>query len=108
LLVPKGEVGVDDRDLKISNQQDYLKNGEHPMPIYTAVRHEIPIIEESSELEKATDSPSQETKVKAKREAWFQWFEISPYEMFCEEFGAGIPTYAIGRKFESGEDIGAR
>jgi phospholipase A2 len=105
LLVPKGEVGVDDRDLKISNQQDYLKNGEHPMPIYTAVRHEIPIIEESSELEKATDSPSQETKAKAKKEAWFQWFEISPYEMFCEEFGAGIPTYAIGRKFESGEDV---
>ena len=105
LLVPKGEVGVDDRDLKISNQQDYLKNGEHPMPIYTAVRHEIPIIEESSELEKATDSPSQETKAKAKKEAWFQWFEISPYEMFCEEFGAGIPSYAIGRKFESGEDV---
>jgi phospholipase A2 len=105
LLVPKGEVGVDDRDLKISNQQDYLKNGEHPMPIYTAVRHEIPIIEESSELEKATDSPSQETKAKAKKEAWFQWFEISPYEMFCEEFGAGIPTWAIGRKFENGKDL---
>jgi len=105
LLVPKGEVGVDDRDLKISNQQDYLKDGEHPMPIYTAVRHEIPIIEESSELEKATDSPSQETKEKAKKEAWFQWFEISPYEMFCEEFGAGIPTWAIGRKFENGKDI---
>ena len=105
LLVPKGEVGVDDRDLKISNQQDYLKNGEHPMPIYTAVRHEIPIIEESSGLEKATDSPSQETKAKAKKEAWFQWFEISPYEMFCEEFGAGIPTWAIGRKFENGKDL---
>jgi phospholipase A2 len=105
LLVPKGEVGVDDRDLKISNQQDYLKNGEHPMPIYTAVRHEIPIIEESSGLEKATDSPSQETKAKAKKEAWFQWFEISPYEMFCEEFGSGIPTWAIGRKFENGKDL---
>jgi cytosolic phospholipase A2 len=104
LLVPKGEVGVDDRDLKISNQQNYIENGEHPMPIYTAVRHEIPIIEESSELQKATDSPSQETKAEAKKEAWFQWFEISPYEMFCEEFGAGIPTWAIGRKFENGKD----
>jgi len=105
LLVPKGEVGVDDRDLKISNQRDYLKNGEHPMPIYTAVRHEIPVIENSSEVGKATDSPSQETKDKAKKEAWFQWFEISPYEMFCEEFGAGIPTWAIGRKFENGQDL---
>jgi phospholipase A2 len=105
LLVPKGEIGVDDRDLKISNQRDFLKSGEHPMPIYTTVRHEIPITEESSELEKTTDSPSTETKIRAKREAWFQWFEISPYEMFCEEFGAGIPTWAIGRKFENGRDL---
>lgn len=105
LLVPKGEVGVNDRDLKISNQRESIKEGDHPMPIYTAVRHEIPIIEEASEAEKATDSPSEETKTKAKKEAWFQWFEISPYEMFCEEFGAGIPTWAIGRKFEAGKDV---
>ncbi|KUJ16789.1 putative cytosolic phospholipase A2 zeta [Mollisia scopiformis] len=105
LLVPKGEVGVDDRDLKISNQREYIERGDHPMPIYTAVRHEIPIIEEASETEKATGSPSEETKTKARKEAWFQWFEISPYEMFCEEFGAGIPTWAIGRKFEGGKDL---
>jgi len=105
LLVPKGEVGVNDRDLKLSNQRDYIKNGEFPMPIYTAVRHEIPIIEEASAEEIAKDSPSEETKAKAKKEAWFEWFEISPYEMFCEEFGAGIPTWALGRKFENGRDI---
>jgi phospholipase A2 len=105
LLVPKGEVGVDDRDLKISNQRDYIKHGENPMPIYTAVRHEIPIIEESSDLEKATGHPSDKTKEIAKIEAWFQWFEITPYEMFCEEFGAGIPTWAMGRKFENGQDL---
>jgi len=74
LLVPKGEIGVDDRDMKISNQREYIKHGEHPMPIYTAVRHEIPIIEESSEEEKATDHPSEKTKEKAKKEAWFQWY----------------------------------
>lgn len=105
LLVPKGELGVDDRDLKISNQRDYIKHGEHPMPIYTTVRHEIPILEEATEEEVATDSPSEETKEKAKKEAWFQWFEITPYELFCEEFAAGIPTWAIGRKFENGKDI---
>jgi phospholipase A2 len=105
LLVPKGEIGVDDRDLKISNQREYIKHGEHPLPIYTAVRHEIPIIEESSEVEKATDKPSEETKAKAKREAYFQWMEITPYEFFCEEFAAGIPTWALGRKFENGKDV---
>lgn len=105
LLVPKTGLGVDDRDLKISNQRNYLKNGEHPMPIYTAVRHEIPIEEEESEVEKAYDSPTEETKERAKKEAWFQWFEITPYEMFCEEFAAGIPTWSIGRKFENGKDL---
>ncbi|CAD6439101.1 5118a848-706d-44dc-a29c-46bd06ca4716 [Sclerotinia trifoliorum] len=105
LLVPKGELGVDDRDLKISNQRDYIKNGENPMPIYTAVRHEIPIMEELSEEERQTGTATEATKEKAIREAWFEWFEITPYEMFCEEFGAGIPTWALGRKFEGGKDI---
>ena len=105
LLVPRGEIGVDDRDLKISNQREAIKNGEHPMPIYTAVRHEIPIIEESSDADVATGSPSEATKEKAKKEAWFQWFEITPYELFCEEFAAGIPTWSIGRQFKNGKDL---
>lgn len=112
LLVPKGELGVDNRDLKISNQRENLKNGEHPMPIYTAVRHEIPIFKkpnpeekDSSVGEDATVKPSEAEKELAKKEAWFQWFEISPYEMFCEEFSAGIPTWAMGRKFKNGEDL---
>ncbi|KAI9745812.1 MAG: hypothetical protein M1818_000493 [Claussenomyces sp. TS43310] len=105
LLVPKGELGVEDKDLKISNQQEYIKHGEAPLPIYTAVRHEIPIIDESSEAEKLTGSPSESTKEKAKQEAWFQWFEITPYEFFCEEFSAGIPTWALGRRFRGGTDV---
>lgn len=104
LLVPRTELGVDDRDLKISNQRNFLRRGEHPMPIYTAVRHEIPI-EVEPDSDKVTKHPSEESKEKAKKEAWFQWFEITPYEMFCEEFAAGIPTWAIGRKFENGKDL---
>lgn len=105
LLVPKGEVGVDDNDLKISHQRQNLKYGDHPMPIYTAIRHEIPVLEEASEAEIEEKHPTEQTKEKAKREAWFQWFEVTPYEMFCEEFAAGIPTWSIGRKFEQGRDI---
>lgn len=94
-LVPKGELGVDDRDFKISNQREFIKYGEHPMPIYTAVRHEIP-----------DDGPSKPTHLtEAQKAAWFQWYEISPYEFFCEDVGAGIPTWAMGRKFEQGKDV---
>lgn len=102
LLVPKGELGVNDRDFKLSNQRDYIKYGQNPMPIYTAVRHEIPDIGAAAAL---TEGPSEEAKQIAKKEAWFQWYEITPFEMFCEEFSAGIPTWAMGRKFKGGVDV---
>ncbi|PNY24005.1 Lysophospholipase [Tolypocladium capitatum] len=98
-LVPKGELGVDDRDFKLSNQREYVKLGQRPMPIYTAVRHEIPGLDTDGA------TASDEAKEKAKKEAWFQWYEITPYEFFCEEIGAGIPTWAMGRRFEDGKDM---
>lgn len=97
LLVPRGELEVDDRNLKISNQRAYIANGENPLPIYTAVRHEIPI--EEHEL---TSDAAQE---KAKQEDWFQWFEFTPYELFCEELEAGIPSWGIGRRYHNGSSI---
>ena len=102
LLVPRAELGVDHRDLKISNQQEYLKNGSHPLPIYSAVRHEIPVEETSSKEEKDTGKVSPETREKAKQEAWFQWFEFTPYELWSEEIQAGIPTWSVGRQFQNG------
>lgn len=103
LLVPHGDLDVHDYDLKLSNQRMYLQNGEYPMPIYTAVRHEIPV--DTDEEEKAKDSPAMKQKIKekAKKEAWFQWFEMHPWEIWCEEFGAGIPTWSLGRPFENGQ-----
>ncbi|KAF4587535.1 cytosolic phospholipase A2 zeta [Ophiocordyceps camponoti-floridani] len=100
-LVPRGELGVNERDFKLSNQQDFVKLGQRPLPIYTAVRHEIPELEEDD----VTASAAEEAKDRARREAWFQWYEFTPYEFFCEEFGAGIPTWAVGRRFSDGEDV---
>ncbi|KAH7327920.1 acyl transferase/acyl hydrolase/lysophospholipase [Stachybotrys elegans] len=103
-LVPKGELGVNERDFKISNQRDQIKYGQHPLPIYTAVRHEIPEAE-IAESDKQS-SPSEVGKAGDEIcEAWFQWFEITPYEFFCEELGAGIPTWALGRRFNRGVDV---
>ncbi|KAF7548983.1 hypothetical protein G7046_g8486 [Stylonectria norvegica] len=102
-LVPKGDLGVNDRDFKLSNQRQFIQYGQLPMPIYTAVRHEIPDL--ASAVEQGSPAGSELAKEKAKREAWFQWFEITPYEFFCEEFGAGIPTWAMGRRFDKGKDV---
>ncbi|MCJ1232157.1 hypothetical protein MMC14_000106 [Varicellaria rhodocarpa] len=105
LLVPRFELDVLDRDLKLSNQRTYLANGANPLPIYTAVRHEIPIDEKTSAQELATGGASDETKERAKQEAWFQWFEFTPYEFWCEELDAGIPTWSMGREFKDGHDV---
>lgn len=102
LLVPKGELGVDARDFKLSNQRQNIKYGQNPFPIYTAVRHEIP---NASGAADGTGHPTEQEKEEAAKEAWFQWFEITPYEAFCEEFSAGIPTWAMGRKFKNGRDV---
>lgn len=101
LLVPRGDLGVNPLDLKISNQRAYLMKGEHPLPIYTAVRHEIPLPLPKEEVDKLDDSES--LKENARRESWFQWFEFTPYELWCEELDAGIPAFAVGRKFERGK-----
>ncbi|KAL5363497.1 FabD/lysophospholipase-like protein [Aspergillus floccosus] len=103
LLVPKGELGVSDTDLKLSHQTHNLLNGAHPLPIYTAVRHEIPMVVNDEEGHSAKPMP--ETRMRqSQREAWFQWFEFTPYEFFCEELGAGIPTWALGRHFYGGRN----
>lgn len=105
LMVPRGELDVCDRDLKLSNQRVNLQEGRHPMPIYTAVRHEIPANEAVTEAEQRGEEFKEAAKEKAKREAWFQWFEFTPYEVFCEEFLAGIPTWALGRHFNRGHNV---
>ena len=102
LFVPRGELGVDDRNLKLSNQQEYLKDGAHPLPIYTAVRHEIPIIEEESTPESTQQADPQVTKEKARKESWFQWFESTPYEFWSEELEAGIPSWSVGGSSKTG------
>ncbi|KAH4801388.1 lysophospholipase [Parastagonospora nodorum] len=99
LLIPKGELSVSEYDFKVSNQRRFTDDGFNPLPIYTAVRHEIPLAEQAS----MTDRVAAEAK--ARREAWFQWFEFTPYEMWCEELSAGIPTWAIGRQFDKGRTV---
>lgn len=69
LLVPKADLGVDINDLKISTQQEYIGDGQNPLPIYSAVRHEIP-------PEESTDVASEKNVAKKQeKQAWFQWFE---------------------------------
>ncbi|KAK4632336.1 Cytosolic phospholipase A2 zeta [Fulvia fulva] len=98
LMVPKGELRLSDYDLKISNQRYYTDDGAQPLPIYTAVRHEIP-----NPPKDMADVPK-DSRFTTKHHDWFQWFEWTPYEFFCEELNAGIPTWAMGRRFFDGQN----
>ncbi|KAL9615459.1 MAG: hypothetical protein Q9167_000137 [Letrouitia subvulpina] len=104
LLVPRGELALDDRNLKISNQQLYVASGAQPLPIYTAVRHEIPTDEKSSKKDSTKQALPKEA-MEAKEEAWFQWFEFTPYELWSEEIEAGIPSWSVGRRFSQGVSV---
>lgn len=99
LMVPKGELRLSDFDLKISTQRFYVEDGAQPLPIYTAVRHEIPDPPED------ISNKAKEVRFSTKHYDWFQWFEWTPYEFFCEEMHAGIPTWAMGRRFYEGRNI---
>lgn len=106
LLVPNRKASLDDRDLKLSNQTYTVDSGANPLPIYSAVRHEIPVPEnhgDNNRVEEGHDGDKM--KEKAKQETWFQWFEFTPYEFSCEELGAGIPIWSLGRHFRDGLDV---
>ncbi|KAG8528517.1 uncharacterized protein KY384_007435 [Bacidia gigantensis] len=101
LLVPKDELDVSIKDMKLSEQRKYVSAGQQPLPIYSAVRHEIPF----EDLQAKGGKGPEAMKEKVKQEAWFQWFEFTPYEVWCEDFGAGIPAWSVGRHFEDGRTV---
>jgi cytosolic phospholipase A2 len=105
ILVPSNELTVEDDWLKISNQRKFVDDGTEPLPIYTAVRHEIPVKvvsnDKSAKKAKTHDDKMehlgstgddgvtatslageqhQKLQEQARREAWFQWFEMTPCE----------------------------
>lgn len=105
LLVPRRDLEVNDHDLKLSIQQAYLAKGRYPLPIYTAVRHEIPLEAVASKDDPVSPADMEATKERAKQESWFQWFEFTPYEFFCEELEAGIPSWGVGRQYQNGSSV---
>ncbi|OZJ03016.1 hypothetical protein BZG36_03969 [Bifiguratus adelaidae] len=103
--VKSGNHALNPAHLKLSYQKRYM-DGTQPMPIYTAVRHERlwkdwkdPNYKENKVVEDI------DAKIKAGKDAWFQWFEFSPFEIGCDELHAWQPTWSWGRHFEQRQSI---
>lgn len=96
LLVPADDKSVDPKDLKLSNQSAHLKSGQQPMPIYTAVRHEIPFAADDAGKGSSNINDNKHEAIESeqqKKASWFQWFEITPYEVYCEDLEGAFKEF---------------
>ncbi|WPG99744.1 cytosolic phospholipase a2 beta [Acrodontium crateriforme] len=86
-----------------STAREYTDTGAEPLPIITAIRHERPWKDwKDSEHPFAEPDHASGDHADAK-DAWFQWFEMTPYEVGCDEIEAWVPTWGFGRPFEQGK-----
>jgi phospholipase A2 len=102
LYVPDDLSKLDPRHLKLSNQRHLIENGDLPLPIYSAIRHDLALISEAkdqnSEDKKtsacegkvSTDAAiekldKERRTIQHARQAW-QWFEMTPFEVCLEYY----------------------
>lgn len=79
-----------------------LQDGAEPMPILTAVRHERPW-KDWADAEHPFHEANHSAKEHAEdQDAWFQWYEMTPFEVGCDEIEAWVPTWGFGRPFAHG------
>lgn len=81
----------------------HINDGNEPLPIMTAIRHERPWKDWKDNEQPFGDVDHAGGDHAAARDAWFQWFEFTPYEVGCDEVEAWVPTWGFGRPFEEGK-----
>lgn len=90
---------------KWTHAQQYLRSGAEPLPILTAIRHERPWKDWVDETHPFADANPRSKEHQDAADAWWQWFEISPFEIGCDELEAWCPTWGFGRPFEEGKSV---
>ncbi|KAK5114850.1 hypothetical protein LTR62_002007 [Meristemomyces frigidus] len=88
---------------RYSTAREYTDSGAEPMPIMTAIRHERPWKDWKDKEHPFDCANHAEGDHKEADEAWFQWYEMSPYEIGCDEVEAWVPTWGFGRPFKEGK-----
>lgn len=103
--VRKELAGYHDQWYKWSSAQRYFNDGSEPLPILTAIRHERPWKDWVDAEHPFKDADPHTKEQQEAKDAWFNWFEISPIEVGCDELESWVPTWAFGRPFERGRDV---
>jgi phospholipase A2 len=88
---------------KWSDACKHLQQAQEPLPILTAIRHERPWRDWADKEHPFKEPGHEEKEHQEANDAWFQWFEISPFEVGCDELEAHVPTWGFGRPFNEGK-----
>jgi cytosolic phospholipase A2 len=88
---------------KWTSARRWLDEGQQPLPIMTAIRHERPWKDWVDKEHPFNDENHMSEEHAGTKDAWYQWFEMTPYEIGCDELEAWVPTWGFGRPFEEGK-----
>lgn len=88
---------------KWSSARKWLAEGQEPLPIMTAIRHERPWKDWVDKEHPFKDENALPEEHSETGDAWYQWFEMTPYEIGCDELEAWVPTWGFGRPFDEGK-----
>ncbi|KIJ39940.1 hypothetical protein M422DRAFT_75814 [Sphaerobolus stellatus SS14] len=120
ILTPTDLSKLDPRHLSLHHFRKNVDTGDLPLPIFTALQHAIPPskVESLQEAKRQKDIAVDDTKkqgmqaqqrhLEAVTQSRWLWYEFTPYEVGCDELGAWIPSWALGRQFNNGKSLDRR
>lgn len=97
LFIPTDISTLDPDNLSLHKFRRFVDDGTMPLPIFTAIQHEIPLAPAKAlqkvreQRERLIDSSryemlKEEEKELESKSRWL-WFEFTPYEVGCDELG---------------------
>jgi phospholipase A2 len=70
--------------------------------LLTAIRYERPWKDWEDKDQPFKEPDQSAIEHQTVSDAWFQWFEMTPFEVGCDELEAWVPTWGFGRPFSQG------
>ncbi|KAH9915462.1 FabD/lysophospholipase-like protein [Epithele typhae] len=115
LYVPSELDRLDPRHLSMHFFRHHIDDGTLPLPIFSAIQHVTPpekaaALYEVEGKQAVTLSPRKSKALGEEHDRLAQtvrwlWYEFTPYEVGCDEIGAWIPSWALGRSFMNGKSL---
>ncbi|KAH9855478.1 FabD/lysophospholipase-like protein [Lenzites betulinus] len=115
LYIPSDITKLDPRHLSLHFYRKNLDNGALPLPILSAVQHvarpgKAEAIKDVADrkilsVDNGSKLPLDHAQERLRQNIRWLWYEFTPYEVGCDEIGAWIPSWSLGRRFRNGKNI---